>query len=131
MSQTHPVWASAGTDFKIDVSLQFGVSALGNVGGSSDNVTLAEIFVEVSRQDGTIVATRIFGQYVLDGDNTANERFNSVRFGNSLPFFDNPPAGPIQYQVRVWATRIMQSSSITGFVPNVSKQYIGVTEFKK
>jgi len=130
LTQNHTSPAT-GSPIKIDVSLEFGVSSLGNVGGSSDNVTLVEIFAEVQRSTGHIVATRIFGQYVLDGDNTANERFNTIRFGNSLPFFDEPPAGPVQYRVYVWASRITASSTITGFVPNVSNQYIGLTEFKK
>ena len=121
---------TTGGDVYLDVDAWFSTLLVGSVGGSSDNMTRCVAYIKIYRGT-TLIATRVFGQYLLDGDNTANERAHVLEVPNMAIFRDQPSAGSHTYCVKALVARVTSSATVTGFVPNIKDRVLRITEHKK
>lgn len=121
---------TTGGDVYIDVDAWLSTRVHGDVGGSSDNIARAIGQIKIYR-NGILRATRVWGQYILDGDNTANERSDILEVANMALFRDQPPAGTHTYQVYAHVYRVTSSATVSGFVPRVRDRSMRLTEYKR
>lgn len=112
------------------LDMEYSINEKGDVTGSSDDVCRARVFVEVQRND-QVIARKMFGQYILDSDNTADELFDLTEISNAGIVVDNPGSGNVNYKVYTWVDQVEGSANIVGFVPVLTAATLVVTELKR